>query len=223
MAERVAIVDDQPMMRFALRTILEASGIEVVGEAGDGHEAVSVALATRPDVMLMDVRMPGRDGIDATRELTSALPELRVIVLTTFDDDDVLYGALAAGAAGFVLKNSPPEALVRAVQAVAGGDAVLDPAVTARVLARVAGSRAPVAPGDHGLTERELDVWWLMAQGSSNAEIARRLSVAEPTVKTHVSRVLAKLGVRDRVQAVIVAYEGGFAGVTRALSVHHDP
>jgi DNA-binding NarL/FixJ family response regulator len=216
---RVVLVDDQALMRAAFRLILEAQGIPVVGEAGDGDAAVAVARRCRPDVVLMDVRMPGRDGIAATAELAATDPAIHVLVLTTFDDDDVLYGALAAGAAGFLLKNSSPEDVVRAVHRVAAGDAVLDPAVARRVFARVA--RRPVpARGDGGvarLTEREKDVLSLIARGLTNAEIAERLDVGEATAKTHVSRVLAKLGVRDRVQAVIHAYETGFAPDDRAL------
>jgi DNA-binding NarL/FixJ family response regulator len=215
---RVVLVDDQVLMRAAFRTILEAQGIAVVGEAGDGDAAVAVARRTRPDVVLMDVRMPGRDGITATAELAATAPGIHVLVLTTFDDDDVLYGALAAGAAGFLLKNSSPEDVVRAVRCVAAGDAVLDPTVARRVFARVA--RRPVVPAaDQAvarLTEREKDVLSLIARGLTNAEIARRLDVGEATAKTHVSRVLAKLGVRDRVQAVIHAYETGFAPDDRA-------
>ena len=218
---RVVIVDDQPMMRIALRTILDAHGIEVCGEAGDGEQAVAVVRTRDPDVVLMDVRMPGRDGIAATAELTVQAPSVRVIVLTTFDDDEVLFGALDAGASGFLLKNSRPEALVHAVYAVVAGDAVLDPAVTARVMRRA--ERPTGAPNvAQRLTDRELDVWWLIAQGFSNAEIAARLRVTEATVKTHVSRVLTKLGVRDRVQAVIAAYRNGLATTTRHVAPHRD-
>ena len=166
--------------------------------------------------------MPGRDGIAATAELTVQAPSVRVIVLTTFDDDEVLFGALDAGASGFLLKNSRPEALVHAVYAVVAGDAVLDPAVTARVMRRA--ERPTGAPNvAQRLTDRELDVWWLIAQGFSNAEIAARLRVTEATVKTHVSRVLTKLGVRDRVQAVIAAYRNGLATTTRHVAPHRDP
>lgn len=212
MTVRVAVVDDQSLMRAAFRTILESSGIVVVGEAGDGDAAVELVRQHRPDVVLMDIRMPGRDGIDATAEIAAAHPASRVLVLTTFDQDDLLYGALAAGAAGFLLKNSSPEELVRAVHLVAAGDSVLDPAVTARVLARLTAPR-PTGSGDPGLdrlTEREKDVLVLLTRGRTNAEIAADLGVGEATAKTHVSRVIAKLGVRDRVQAVILAYESGF-------------
>jgi DNA-binding NarL/FixJ family response regulator len=215
----VALVDDQPMMRAAFRTILESDGIEVVGEAGDGDEAVALARRVRPDVVLMDVRMPGRDGVDATAEIVATLDDVRVLVLTTFDDDEALYGALAAGAAGFLLKNSTPEDVLRAVRRVAAGDAVLDPTVAGRVFARFARRGTPTVDpsGLDRLTERERDVLALIACGLTNGEIAQRLGVGEATSKTHVSRVLAKLGVRDRVQAVIYAYETGFAPTDRAL------
>lgn len=218
----VVLVDDQPLMRTAFRTILEAAGMEVVGEAGDGGEAVAVVARTLPDVVLMDVRMPGRDGIDATTEVTRRFPEVRVLVLTTFDEDTHVDGALRAGAAGFLLKNASPEDLVRAVGTVAAGDGVLDPAVTARVMARVAAAAPAGASAAHAaglllLTEREKDVLHLLAVGCTNAEVAARLRVGEATAKTHVSRVLTKLGVRDRVQAVIVAHESGFAATPRAL------
>ncbi len=209
---RVVLVDDQPKMRAAFRTILEAAEIEVVGEAGDGDSACTVVRTTRPDVALMDVRMPGRDGISATAVIVAEHPATKVLMLTTFDDDDVLYGALAAGAAGFLLKNSTPESLVGAIHQVAGGDAVLDAAVADRVFARFA-KRIPSR--DHGqldrLTERERDVLRLMCKGQTNGEIATTLGMGEATAKTHVSRVLMKLGVRDRVQAVIYSYEVGFA------------
>lgn len=228
-AIRVAIADDQALMRAAFVTILEASGIEVAGEAADGDAAVALAREHRPDVVLMDVRMPGRDGIDATAAITGSLPDVRVLVLTTFDEDDHLYGALRAGAAGFLLKNASPEDLVRAVRRVAAGDAVLDPSVTARVFARVAAAGASGSrPGSDTaaidaaaidrLTEREKDVLVLLTRGRTNAEVAEDLGVGEATAKTHVSRVLAKLGVRDRVQAVILAYESGFAAGGHTIS-----
>jgi DNA-binding NarL/FixJ family response regulator len=214
---RVVLCDDQTAMRDAFRSILNGAGIEVVGEARDGDEAVAITRATRPDVVLMDVRMPHRDGISATAEIAATMPDQRVVVLTTFDSDDVLFGALGAGAAGFVLKNSPPEDLVRAVRDVVAGDAVLDRTVAMRVFARFA---PPAPPHDATLdrfTERERDVLWLVAQGMTNAEVARRLGVGEATAKTHVSRVLMKLGVRDRVQAVIHAHRTGFASSPRAI------
>jgi DNA-binding NarL/FixJ family response regulator len=209
---RVAIVDDQPLMRAAYRTILENADIDVVGEAGDGDAAVMLCQTTGPDVVLMDVRMPGRDGIAATQVLTATQSSVRVLVLTTFDDDDVLYGALAAGAAGFLLKNSPPEEVVRAVRTVAAGDSVLDPSVAGRVFARVArDSQRADGSALTRLTEREKDVLRLLCLGLMNGEIAQHLGVGDATSKSHVSNVLMKLGVRDRVQAVIYAYETGFA------------
>jgi len=218
----VVLVDDQPLMRTAFRTILAGAGIEVVGEAGDGDEAVATVARTLPDVVLMDVRMPGRDGIDATIEVTRRFPEARVLVLTTFDEDAHIYGALRAGAAGFLLKNASPEDLVRAVHTVAAGDGVLDPAIIGRVMARVAATAPADVSGVQAialatLTEREKDVLHLLATGRTNAEVAARLGVGEATAKTHVSRVLTKLGVRDRVQAVIVAHESGFAATPRAF------
>lgn len=217
MTPRIAIVDDQAMMRTAFRTILESDGIEVVGEAGDGDAALSLVGATHPDVVLMDVRMPGRDGIDATRVLARSHPEVRVLVLTTFNDDDALFGALRAGAAGFVLKNAAPEEVVQAVRRVAAGDSVLDPTVAGRVFARLA--RTSAVPADAArfdrLTEREKDVLALITRGLTNSEIAEELYIGEATAKTHVSRALAKLEVRDRVQAVILAYELGFAPTKR--------
>lgn len=216
---RVVLCDDHPSMRAAMRMILEASGIEVLDEAGDGDAAVQAVQLHRPDVVLMDVRMPGRDGISATAEIARDHPATAVLVLTTFDDDDVLFGALGAGAAGFVLKNAGPEEIVDAVMRVAAGDAVLDRAVHRRVFARF-GPNGPAMPSNAAferLTERERDVLWLVAQGMTNQEVADRLGVGEATAKTHVSRMLAKLGVRDRVQAVIVAHQLGFASSDRAL------
>ena len=208
---RVVIADDQPMMRAALTTILAASGIDVVGEAANGDEALAVVARLEPDVVLMDVRMPGRDGLSATRWLTESCATTKVLVLTTFDHDEYLDGALRAGAAGFLLKNSTPEELARAVVRVAAGEAVLDPAVTGRVIARFASRTAPAgtARAFDELTERERDTLTLLARGQTNSEIAASLGVGEATAKTHVSHVLLKLGVRDRVQAVIAAYEAG--------------
>lgn len=219
MAVRVVVVDDQPLMRSAFATILGGAGIEVVGEAATGDEALAVVLRTAPDVVLMDVRMPGGDGLSATARLTAAGTPSAVLVLTTFDHDEYLHGALRAGAAGFLLKNSTPEELVRAVERVAAGDAVLDPAVTGRVVARFASRRAPPASirAVESLTERERDVLALLTRGLTNGEVADVLGVGEATAKTHVSHVLLKLGVRDRVQAVIVAYEVGFAPSDRPV------
>jgi DNA-binding NarL/FixJ family response regulator len=206
---RVLIVDDQELMRAGFRMILEAAGdIEVVGEAGDGESAVTVAEACRPDVVLMDIRMPRLDGVEATRRL----PKQRVIILTTFDHDEYVVEALRAGASGFLLKDAPPDELVRAVRVVAAGDALLAPAVTRRLLDRVAPtlriSREAASQFDR-LTARERDVLQMVATGRSNSEIAAQLHIGETTVKTHVSHLLEKLELRDRVQAVVLAYESG--------------
>lgn len=211
---RAVVADDQPAMRAALRTILEAGGVDVVAEAGDGEAAVRACSATRPDVVVMDLRMPGRDGVWATAEL-AATGGPPVLVLTTFDDDESLFGALHAGAAGFLLKNAPPEELQQAVRRVAAGEAVLAPEVTARVMRRAAAPLPP--PLDGRLTERELDVLWLVARGCTNGEIATRLGIGEATAKTHVSNVIMKLGVRDRVQAAVRAHASGFADRPRPM------
>jgi DNA-binding NarL/FixJ family response regulator len=207
---RILIADDQPLMRAGFRAVLEATGeMEVVAEAGDGDQAVVAARATRPDVVLMDVRMPNLDGIDAIRKL----PNHRVLVLTTFGLDEYIVEALRAGASGFLTKDVPADELVRAVRVVAAGDALLTPTVTRQLLDRVARRLpAPVGCGPQELdelTEREREVLELLARGMSNAEIAEALIVGEATVKTHVSNVLMKLGLRDRVQAVVLAYEIG--------------
>ena len=223
-AVRVVIADDQPAMRAALRTILEAAGMQVVGEAGDGEHAVAVVTSERPDVVVMDIRMPGRDGLSATAELARSMPSVRVLVLTTFDDDGSVFGALQAGATGFLLKNAPPEELQAAVLRAASGDAVLDAAVLGRVMRRAAPPAADCpAPQRNDaalrrLTEREKDVLWLVAQGLTNAEIGARLGLGAATAKTHVSNVIAKLGVRDRVQAAIRAHESGLAGAPRSVN-----
>ena len=213
---RVLIADDQPLMRAGFRTVLEATGsIEVVAEAGDGEEAITLAHRHDPDVILMDVQMPRLDGIEATRRL----PRHRVLVLTTFGLDEYIVEALRAGASGFLTKDAPVNDLVAAVRAVAAGDAVLSPAATRQLLDRVGRRLPPVAPASErqdALTERELDVLRLLAAGMSNAEIAQALVVAEPTVKSHVSNLLGKLGLRDRVQAVIWAYEHGLVSPSRA-------
>ena len=207
------IVDDQALVRRGFRMILDAEpDLTVVGEAATGLEAVDEAVRTSPDVVLMDIRMPGLDGVEATRRITAAGPVPRVVVLTTFDLDEHVVESIRAGASGFLLKDVPPEELVRAIKIVAEGDALLAPSVTRRVLARVAATPAP-STRDSGalasLTERETEVLRLLARGLSNAEIAGELFLGETTVKTHVGRVLAKLGVRDRVQAVVAAYETG--------------
>jgi DNA-binding NarL/FixJ family response regulator len=212
----VLLVDDQPLLRTGFRMILSAeSDLRVVGEAGDGASAVELARRLRPDVVLMDIRMPGMDGIQATRALAGPGVEepVKVLILTTFGLDEYVVESLRAGASGFLLKDAPPEDLVEAIRIVAAGEALLAPSVTRRLLDRVA-SRLPPAnedtiPALSQLTEREMEVLKLMARGMSNAEIAEKLVVSETTVKTHVSRVLGKLDLRDRVQAVILAYETG--------------
>ncbi len=207
----VAIVDDQPDMRAALREQLVGLGFDVVGEAADGNGAVSLARAAAPDVILMDVRMPGRDGISATATINDERLTSRVLVLTTFDDDAVVAEALGAGAAGFWLKNSGPESLASAIRHVAAGEAVLDAAVAPRVFACFAQNRSRgESAGLALLTPRERDVLELLCRGLTNAEIGAALFVGEATAKTHVSRVIAKLEVRDRVQAVVHAFEHGF-------------
>jgi len=212
---RVCIIDDQQLMRTGFEMILTAQeDIEVVGMASDGREAVELVARTRPDVALMDIRMPEIDGLEATSQI-SANPELdtRVLVLTTFDLDDYVYGAIRAGASGFLLKDSPAEELLRAIRVVAQGEALLAPSVTRTLIEEFARRTPdePVVASDaiESLTAREAEVWALIAQGLSNQEIAESLILGETTVKTHVSRVLMKLGVRDRVQAVVAAYETG--------------
>jgi DNA-binding NarL/FixJ family response regulator len=208
---RVLVADDQAMVRAGFRLLLEGTeDIAVVAEAEDGRRAVALAAATRPDIALMDIQMPQLDGLAATREIVRRTPEVRVIVLTTFDVDEYVYGALSAGASGFLLKSSPPETLVRAIRTVAAGDGLLDSAVTRRVIEQFV-RRPPVvaAPELDRLTDREREVLLLVARGLSNAEIAAELVVSEATVKTHVARMLAKLQLRDRVQAVVFAYEHG--------------
>lgn len=208
MSPRVLLVDDHATMRMGFRTILEATGIEVAGEAATGAEAITEARRHRPDVILMDVQMPGMDGIEATRQILTQDDPPRVVIVTTFDRDDYLFAALDAGASGFLLKNAGPEELVAAVRVVAAGDALLAPEVTRRVIQRHARPVATSAP-DPGLTEREQDVLRLLAEALSNAEIAERLYIGEATVKTHVSNILLKLGARDRVAAVVYAHRHG--------------
>jgi DNA-binding NarL/FixJ family response regulator len=213
---RVLIADDQPLMRTGFRMILDAEpDLEVVGEAADGAEAVRLATGARADVVLMDVRMPGMDGIEATRRLAGdgVQDPVRVLILTTFDLDEYVLSALRAGASGFLLKDVPPEDLVEAIKVVAAGDALLAPSVTRRLLDRFAASLPDPAAARPAaldtLTARELEVLGLVARGMSNAEIAEHLVVSETTVKTHVGRLLFKLDLRDRVQAVVLAYETG--------------
>ncbi|MER7760695.1 response regulator transcription factor [Streptomyces sp. NPDC097619] len=220
MSVRVLLVDDEELLRLAFGMILHAEpDMEPVGEAADGAAAVELARAVRPDVVLMDVRMPGTDGIEATRRLLREVPGTRVLVLTTFDLDGYAFAALRAGASGFLLKNSRPEELLAAIRDVARGDAVVSPRVTRRLLDRFA-HRLPVTGADGGadterlsmLTSREREVLLGAARGLTNTELAAALDLAEPTVKKHLGRVLAKLDLRDRVQAVILAYECGLVG-----------
>jgi DNA-binding NarL/FixJ family response regulator len=210
---RVLIVDDDDLMRAGLRAVLSSDdSIEVAGEASDGREAAPLALELRPDVVLMDVRMPDVDGITATGEVLEAAPDTRVVILTTFELDDYVFGALRAGASGFLLKRTRPEELVAAIHTVAAGDSLLSPAVTRMVIDRMAEQPPPDERAHERLAEltpREREVLELIARGRSNGEIARDLFVEESTVKTHVGRILMKLHARDRVQAVIFAYESG--------------
>jgi DNA-binding NarL/FixJ family response regulator len=224
----VLLVDDQALLRMGLRLVIESEpDLEVVGEASDGAVAVEQVAALRPDVVLMDIRMPGTDGIEATRRVVAEHPATRVLVLTTFDVDEAAFAALRAGASGFLLKNSRPEELVEAIRTVASGSSVVAP----RIVRRMLDLFAPHLPdgADPGvdrpdgldpllrtLTPRELDVLRCVAEGLSNAEIAERLVLSSTTVKTHVGNMLAKLGLRDRVQAVILAYERGLVGSRRA-------
>jgi DNA-binding NarL/FixJ family response regulator len=212
----VLLADDQPLLRMGFRMILESQpDMHVAGEAADGDEAVALTEALRPEVVLMDVRMPGADGIDATRRIVAADRGARVLILTTFDLDEYAFAALRAGASGFLLKDAPPDDLLSGIRAVASGDAVVAPSVTRRLLDayahRLPETRAPSTRAARldPLTEREREVLLAVAGGLSNAEIAARLVVSEATVKTHVGRILTKLGLRDRVQAVILAYETG--------------
>jgi DNA-binding NarL/FixJ family response regulator len=224
----VLLVDDQALLRMGFRLVLEGEpDLEVVGEAADGRSAIDQVTALRPDVVLMDVRMPGMNGIDATERIVAEHPGTRVLILTTFDLDEYAFAALRAGASGFLLKDAKPAELVAAIRSVASGDAVVSPRVTRRMLemfadrlpAAAAGGGDP-APGGVGavdpllaeLTAREREVLEAVAEGLSNAEIAARMFLSEATVKTHVGRILAKLGVRDRVQAVVLCYQAGIVG-----------
>lgn len=218
---RVLLVDDQELIRYGLRLVLEAQpDIVVVGEASEGDEAIRAATRLRPDVVLMDVRMPGTDGIEATRRLAARLPETRVVVLTTYDLDEFAFGALRAGAAGFLLKNTRPDELVGAVRAVHTGDAVVSPRVTARLIEVAVphlDHHDDDAAGDGlaALSPRERDVFIEVGRGLTNAEIARALHLSESTVKAHFGRILVKLELANRVQAVIRAYELGVVGARR--------
>jgi DNA-binding NarL/FixJ family response regulator len=214
---RLLLVDDQPLLRLGFRTVLETQpDLEVVGEAGDGAQAVTMTRAVRPDVVLMDVRMPVMDGIEATRRIVASGSPARILVLTTFNLDEYVYAALRAGASGFLLKDVPPADLLTGVRAVAAGDAVVAPNVTRRLLDAFADhlpdpatGRSPVDERLHQLTDREREVLLEVARGRSNAEIGATLNVSEATVKTHVGRILTKLALRDRVQIVVFAYEAG--------------
>ena len=220
---RVVIADDQMLVRSGFRLILSSAGIPVVAEAADGQEAVAAALKYRPDVMLMDIRMPEMDGLEATRRILASRSgqEMRIIILTTFDLDQYVYAALSAGASGFLLKDVSPEHLIAAVRLVRSGDALLAPSITRRLVERFAGHQplaAEVSADLSTLTPRELEVLGLIARGLSNAELAAELTVSEATVKTHVARILTKLQLRDRVQAVVLAYETGLVspgGISR--------
>ena len=211
MTIRVAIVDDQQLIRAGFRMVVDSQAdMEVVAEAGDGAEALAALAESPADVVLMDVRMPGQDGIAACAEVT-ATSDARVIILTTFDLDEYVVAAIKAGASGFLLKDAPPEELLAAIRTVHAGDAVIAPSSTRRLLTRLAGSLPDPTDGAglEDLTDREREVLLLMARGHSNQEICKELFLAEPTVKSHVGKVLAKLGARDRVQAVVMAYETG--------------
>jgi DNA-binding NarL/FixJ family response regulator len=215
----VLIADDQPLMRAGFRMVLEVEeDITVVGEAGTGEQAVHGARRLQPDVVLMDIRMPDLDGIAATRRITGpdGGASARVLIVTTFDLDEYVYDALGAGASGFLLKDSSPDQLVGAIRVVAGGEALLAPSVTSRLIGQFARTREPEPPaGLDELTTRELEVFKLLARGMSNAEIAQTLVVSDSTIKTHVAHLLAKLGLRDRVHAVVLAYESGLVSPGR--------
>ena len=209
---RVVLADDQPLVRAGLRMILETEAdLEIGGEAATGAEVVGICEQQRPDVVLMDVRMPEMDGIEATRLVTAAADPPRVLVLTTFDLDEIVYDALRAGASGFLLKDAPEERLTTAIRVVADGGSLFAPSVTRRLIEEFASRGHSSQVHVEGLTEREVEVLRLVARGLSNAEIGSELFISENTVKTHVARVLMKLGLRDRVQAVVLAYESGIA------------
>jgi DNA-binding NarL/FixJ family response regulator len=210
MTIRVLVVDDQAMVRAGFRLLLgDEPDIEVVAEASNGLEAVAEAARCHPHVVLMDIRMPELDGLEATRRILAADPESRILILTTFDLDEYVYRALKAGASGFVLKDDPPEQLIAAVRTVAGGDALLSPAVTRRVIAQFTRAHQQVPAAVETLTPRELDVLRLITKGYSNAEIGGELFISDTTVKTHVTRLLQKLDLRDRAQVIVMAYQTG--------------
>ncbi len=211
MTTRVLVVDDQSMVRAGFRLLLaDETDIEVVAEAGNGREAIACAARFHPDVILMDIRMPELDGLEATRRILATDTTTRVLILTTFDLDDYVFEALRVGASGFVLKDDPPEQLLAAVRTIAAGEALLSPAVTKRVIRHFAGvHRQAPPPGLSELTTREHEVFELITHGLSNAEIGQALFISDTTVKTHVTRLLQKLGVRDRAQAIVLAYQTG--------------
>jgi DNA-binding NarL/FixJ family response regulator len=218
MTVRVILADDQPLVRVGLRMLIEQTpDIDVVGEAGTGAEAVRLARDTGPDVVVMDIRMPGMDGIEATQMITSGDPSTRVLMLTTFDDDDYVYGALRAGASGFLVKDMALEDILTAIRVVAAGDAIIAPGVTRRLIAQFTSEPHPGRECREltGITDREREVLRLVGQGMSNAEIAAALYITAGTAKTHVARLLAKLDARDRVQLVITAYEAGLVSAPR--------
>ena len=217
MSIRVLVADDQSMVRAGFRMLLSGEeDIEVVAEASNGLEAVEKAARFEPTVVLMDIRMPELDGLEATRRILAADPGARILILTTFDLDEYVYEALRAGASGFVLKDEPPEQLIAAIRTVAAGEALLSPSVTKRVIAQFSRISHPPAPRElEELSDREREVFRLIARGLSNAEIGQELFISETTVKTHVTHILSKLGLRDRVQAVVLAYQTGL--------LDHDP
>ena len=225
MTIRVLVADDQSMVRAGFRMLLSSQeDIEVVAEASNGLEAVEKTARFGPTVVLMDIRMPELDGLQATRRILAADDTARILVLTTFDLDEYVYEALRAGASGFVLKDDPPEQLLAAVRTVAGGDALLSPAITKRVIDQFTRIPRPAPPRElDDLTERELDVFRLIARGLSNAEIGQELYISETTVKTHITHLLQKLNLRDRVQAVVLAYETGVFDTEPAVSSRRRP
>jgi DNA-binding NarL/FixJ family response regulator len=218
MTIRVVLADDQPLVRAGLRVLIaDTPDLDVAGEAGTGAQAVQLTRDLRPDVVVMDIRMPGMDGIEATGMITAEHPAARVVVLTTFDDDDYVYAALRAGASGFLVKDMALDDILAAIRVVAAGDALIAPSVTRRLIAQFAGRPEPPPPRREidGITERELQVLTMVGRGLSNAEIAASLFISAGTAKAHVARLLAKLGARDRVQLVIAAYEAGLVPPSR--------
>ncbi|MGH3084009.1 MAG: response regulator [Gaiellaceae bacterium] len=224
MTIRVLVADDQSMVRAGFRMLLSGEPeIEVVAEASNGLEAVDKAARLRPTVVLMDIRMPELDGLEATRRILADDDAARILILTTFDLDEYVYDALRAGASGFVLKDDPPEQLLEAIRIVAGGDALLSPTITKRVIKQFTRVSRPAPPRElEDLTERELDVFRLIARGLSNAEIGQELYISDTTVKTHITHILQKLNLRDRVQAVVLAYETGLFDADARPPSNHD-